>query len=210
MKRFSIISVLSVFLIFNMGCDDYLDVNNNVDAPDIVEEYLYLSSITQTMSPYYDTYHDLFAIAPMIQMFSTTAGVYTGFANHYTYSLTSDVGSVHWRTVYFNHGMNLENLINQSLAEEKWTMAGIGYAIKAFGWDMLTKIYGEAPLKQAFATGRTEYDYDYQAEIYDQVREWAYQAVEYLEKEDTHVYGNKQSGNDWVYKGDKAKWKKFD
>lgn len=210
MKRFTIISILSAFLLlFSTGCDNYLDVNNNVDAPDVIEEYLYLAPIIQAMPSYWDTYHDLYAIAPMVQMFSTTASVYTGYANHYLYSLSSDVGALQWRTVYFNHGMNLENFINQSVAEEKWTMAGVGYAIKAFSWDMLTKIYGEAPMKQAFTTGRTVYDYDYQSEIYAQVRKWAYLAIEYLNKEDSHVYGNKLSGNDYIYSGDKAKWEKF-
>jgi len=208
MKKIAII-LFGFMILLNTSCEDYLDVNTNVDGPAEIEEYLYLSGILQSMSPYWDTYHDLYAIAPMIQMFSTTASVYTGFANHYTYSLSSDVGSVVWRTIYFNHGMNLENFINQSVAEEKWTMAGIGYAIKAFDWDQLTKIYGEAPLKQAFTTGRTEYDYDYQDEIYTQVREWAYTAIEYLEKEDTHAYGTKLTANDWIYAGDKSKWIKF-
>jgi len=209
MKRLTIISLLTAILLFNGSCNDYLDVNKNIDAPDVVEEYLYLSGIIQSMAPYWDTYYDLYAIAPMTQMFATNSSVYTGYANHYTYSLTSDVGAVVWRQVYFTHGMNLENFINQSIAEQKWTMAGIGYAIKAFDWDMLTKIYGEAPMKEAFSTGRTEYNYDYQPDIYTQVREWAYKAIEYLAKEDNHVYGNKLTGNDWIYGGDKDKWTKF-
>lgn len=209
MKRFTIISVLSALLFLNVGCDDYLDVNNNIDAPDVIDEYLYLAPIIQSMPSYWDTYHDLYAIAPMVQMFSTTSSIYGGYANHYLYSLTHDAGALHWRTVYYNHGMNLENYINQSEAAEKWTMAGIGYAIKAFDWDMLTKIYGEAPMKQAFTAGRTEYDYDYQPEIYAQVREWAYKAIEYLEKEDNNVYGSRISANDAMYAGDKEKWKKF-
>ncbi len=35
-------------MLFNTGCDDYLDVNKNVDSPDYVEDYLYLSGILQT------------------------------------------------------------------------------------------------------------------------------------------------------------------
>lgn len=208
MKKITIISVLSALFLFNLGCDDYLDVNQNIDAPEYIEDYLYLAPIIQAM-PYWATYHDIYAIAPMVQMFATTRGIYTGYANHYMYSPSSDVGAVHWQTVYFRHGMNLENMINQSLAEDKWTMAGIGYAIKAFSWDQLTKTYGEAPLKQAFVSGQNEYDYDYQPEIYAQVREWAYKAIELLEKEDPYPYGAKVSNYDWIYSGDKSKWIKF-
>ena len=42
-----------------------------------------------------------------------------------------------------------------------------------------------------------------------QIREWAYKAIEYLEKADNHNYGTKISANDYIYNGDKAKWIKF-
>lgn len=207
MKRFTIISILSVFLLLNSGCDDYLDVNKNIDAPDYVEDYLYLSGVIQT---YADIYSDLLAVAPITQMWATSSGTYGSgsYADHYNPRGT-DSGALIWRTVYFNDGMNLENMINQATAAEHWTLVGIGYAIKAYSWDMLTKLYGEAPMKQAFTTGRTSYDYDYQNEILEQARAWALLAVENLEKTDNTAYGTKLTDNDWVYKGDKDKWKKF-
>lgn len=205
MKKYTIISLLSALLLFNTSCDDYLDVNKNVDAPDYVDDYLYLSGILQT---YADICEDLRAVAPLTQMWATGSSTYGPYANHYN-PRNTDYGALFWRTVYFNHGMNLENMINQALDEKHYTLAGIGYAVKAYSWDMLTKLYGEAPMKQAFTTGRVRYDYDYQPEIYEQVRQWALTAIEYLEKEDNTVYGGKLTSNDWVYKGDKNKWIKF-
>jgi hypothetical protein len=105
--------------------------------------------------------------------------------------------------------MNLENLINQSEEAGNFTLAGIGYAIKAFSWDMLTKLNGAAPMKEAFEPGRLSHDYDYQDTIYTQVRAWAYKAIELLEKPDPTVYGDKISANDYIYHGDKEKWIKF-
>lgn len=202
MKKIIII-LLTSLLLFNTGCEDYLDVNKNVDSPDYVDDYLYLANI---LAAYQDIYMDLRAIAPIAQMWSTTS--FTSFANHY-YAVNSDNGGQIWRTVYWNQGMNLENMISQALAEEHYTLAGIGYAIKAFSWDMLTKVHGELPMKPAFSIGHTSYDYDYQDEIYAQVRDWALTAVEYLEKPDRTAYGNKLTANDPVYKGDAEKWKKF-
>ena len=187
------------------GCQKYLDVNKNIDAPDYVDAHLYLANITQQ---YQGLYWDLRAIAPMTQMMGTTATSYTNFAAH-SYALGSDAGGEMWRTVYWNQGMNLENLINQSLEAEDWTLAGIGYAMKAFSWDALTKIHGELPLKDAFVPGLLAHNYDYQDVVYEQVREWARKAIELLEREDNHVYGTKISGNDYIYSGDKAKWIKF-
>ena len=70
-------------------------------------------------------------------MFGTSS--YTTFASHY-YSTGSDAGGELWRMVYWNQGMNLENMINQSLEAENWTLAGIGYAMKACSWDMIPSI----------------------------------------------------------------------
>ena len=185
------------------SCDDFLDVNKNTDAPDYVEGYLYLAGIQQA---YYGIYYDLRALCPLTQMMGTSS--YTNFANNY-YSKASDAGGEAWRMVYWNQGMNLENMINQSEAAENWTLAGIGYAIKAYSWDFLTKVNGEAPMKQAFVPGLLSHEYDYQDAIYDQVRVWAKKAIECLEKEDKTNYGTRISQNDYIYGGDKAKWIKF-
>ncbi len=199
---FSVVLLTSI-LLTNISCDDYLDVNNNVDAPDYVEGYLYLAGIIQQ---YQGMYWDIRATGPLTQMMGTSS--YTTFASHY-YSEGSDAGGEIWRVVYWLQGMNLENMINQSVKNKEWTLAGIGYAIKAYSWDQMTKYHSELILKDAFAPGLLSHRYDYQEEIYPQVREWAYKAVEYLKMEDLNNYGSKISANDFIYGGDKDKWIKF-
>ena len=202
MKKIIILIAIPLLLL-TAGCKKYLDVNKNVDAPDYIEAHLYLPGIQQA---YEGFYWDIRALGPLTQMMGTTT--YTTFATHY-YSLGSDAGGEIWRSVYWLQGMNLENMINQSMAAENWTLAGIGYAMKAYSWDIMTKVNGDLPMKQAFVPGRLSHDYDYQDEIYPQVREWAYKAVELLEKQDNTNYGTKISANDYIYAGDKAKWIKF-
>ena len=201
--RKTILLMAIPLLLLTAGCKKYLDVNKNVDAPDYVEAHLYLPGIQQA---YEGFYWDIRALGPLTQMMGTTS--YTTFATH-SYSLGSDAGGEIWRSVYWLQGMNLENLIKQSEAAENWTLAGIGYAMKAYSWDIMTKVNGDLPMKQAFVPERLSHDYDYQDEIYPQVREWAYKAVELLEKQDNTNYGNKISANDYIYGGDKAKWIKF-
>ena len=181
------------------SCDDYLDVNKNVDAPDYVPAYLYLPSIQQNMQGFY---WDIRALGPLTQMMGTTS--YTNYAAQY-YSAASDAAGEVWRVVYWNQGMNLENLINQSLEAENWTMAGIGYIIKAYGWDKLTKFHGDVVLKEAFNNGQTSFPYDYQEDVYAAVQEWAKKGIELLEKEDNSNYGTSISGNDYIFHGDKDK-----
>lgn len=203
MKKILTVILLAVCTLSFSSCEKWLDVNKNVDAPDYIDGYLYLAGI---LSNYQGVYWDIRALGPLTQMMGT--GSYTTFANH-RFSLASDAAGETWRYVYWLHGMNLENMINQSIEAENWTLAGIGYAIKAFDWDALTKINGEAPMKQAYEPGRLNHDYDYQDEIYPQVREWAKTAIEYLEKNDATDYGNHLKDYDLVYHGDKAKWIKF-
>lgn len=204
MKK-KLVYMLMPFLFVVGSCKKYLDVNKNIDAPDYVDGYLYLANITQQFQ---GIYWDLRAIAPMTQMMGTSTTAYGNFANHF-YALGSDAGGEMWRVTYWNQGMNLENLINQSMEAEDWTLAGIGYAIKAFSWDATTKIHGEMPMKDAFVPNLLSHNYDYQEEIYEQVRGWARKSIELLEREDNHNYGTKISGNDYIYGGDKAKWIKF-
>ena len=199
-KKF--IYILSIFFSL-VSCEDYLDVNTNVDGPSYADGYLYLANITQQ---YNGVYWDGRALAPMAQMWGTTS--YSNFALNY-YSVGSDAAGEIWRMTYWNQGQNLENMINQSMDAEDWTLAGIGYAMKAFSWDLLTKVHGELPMNDAFVPDLLSHDYDYQKEIYAQVREWAYKSIELLERADDHVYADKISSNDFIYEGNKDKWIKF-
>ena len=65
---------------FSTGCDHYLDVNKNIDAPDEQQlpDYLYLAGIESALQ---GLYWDIRATGPMTQMFATSS--YTGFCNYY-------------------------------------------------------------------------------------------------------------------------------
>ena len=204
MKKLLTILLLASMSFTFTSCDSWLDVNNNVDAPDYISEDLYLAGILSALGQ--GVAYDVRATAPLSQTFGTTN--YTNYASHF-YSKSSDAAAEMWRVVYWLHGMNLENMINQSIEKESWTLAGIGYAIKAYDWDMLTKLHGEVPMKQAYEPGRLSHDYDYQDEVYVQVREWANTAIEYLEMEDNTDYGSRLKDADIMYAGNKDKWLKF-
>ncbi len=203
-KKISVFVLLvATVLVMTTSCEKYLDVNQNIDAPAYVDGYLYLAGIEQQFQ---GLYWDVRVAAPLTQMMGTA--YYTSFAGHY-YSLSSDAGGELWRMAYWNQGMNLENLINQSIEAENWTLAGIGLAIKAFTWDQLTKYHGELILKDAFVPGLLSHRYDYQDTVYQAVRNWAYKAIEYLEMPDNSQYGTKISANDYIYGGNRDKWIKF-
>lgn len=203
MKKLFIILFVALVGFASTSCDDYLDVNKNQDAPDKVDAYLYLAGLE---SAWQGLYYDLRATAPLSQMMGTNS--YISYANNF-YSKGSDAAGETWRIAYWLHGMNLENMVNQAKADEAWTLAGIGLAIKAYTWDIMCKLQVELPMKQAFEVGRLSHDYDYQDEIYPQIRAWAEEAIELLSKEDNFAYGTKLKENDRVFQGDADKWIKF-
>ncbi len=206
MKKLLTILLLASMSFTFTSCDSWLDVNNNVDAPDYVQEDLYLAGILSALGQ--GNYYDIRATSVLSHGMGTYNSSYQYYASHFHYKSTDSAAEM-WRVVYWLHGMNLENMINQALEKESYRLAGIGYAIKAFDWDMLTKLHGEVPMKQAYEAGRLSHDYDYQDEVYTQIREWANTAIEYLQMEDNTDYGNRLKDADLMYAGDASKWIKF-
>ena len=203
-NKITTLLLLAVFAVMiNPGCDDYLDVNNNVDAPDYIAAHLYLPGI---LAAYQGLYYDIRALGPLTQMMGTSG--YTSFAGQ-GFSAASDAAGEMWRVSYWLQGINLENMIKQAKEQEAWTMAGIGYAVKAYSWDWITKFHGDVPMKDAYVPGLLSHNYDYQDVVYAQVREWAKEAISFLEMTDNFDYGVTLRDGDLIYAGDKTKWIKF-
>ena len=169
MKKNSILSIIGALAVgFGAtSCDDYLDVNHNVDGPAYVDAYLYLPQVQNT---FFNVYADGFYTQGLTKM--TTHG--GNFASHY-YSKASDTGGGMWRMTYWSHGMNLENIINQSIEEKDYHLAGAGLILKAISWDYSCKYNAEMPLKDAFVPGSLKHNYDYQEYIFMQIRKWCKQ-----------------------------------
>lgn len=205
MKKIYTIILIATLGLFTTGCDHYLDVNKNVDAPDeqMVMDYHYLAGVEANLQ---GVYWDIRATGGLSQMMGTSS--YANFANNF-YTKASDAGGEMWRVTYWLQGKNLENIIKYAIDHERWTMAGIGYALKAHSWDITTKQCGEMPLRQAYEPGRLSHDYDYQPLIYDSIRTWALRAIDFLERTDNTVYGNEAKAADIIFGLDKAKWTKF-
>lgn len=200
MKKIFAILLLSSFMFTFSSCDNYLDVNKNEDAPDHISAELYLAGIL-------DVWQGIYLDNRFANSMAHVQANGNNWASHF-YSKSSDTGGEMWRVNYWLQGVNLENMINQSLENEAWTLAGIGYIIKAYSWDWCTKYYGEMPMKEAYVTGLLSHNYDYQADIYAQIREWAKTGIELLERVDnTDISFLKEL--DLIFWGDKSKWIKF-
>ena len=198
-----IILSLAILLAIGTSCTKWLDVNRNVDAPDWVPPILRLAP---TIAAYEGIAYDLRALAPMVQHFGGTG--YASVFGMHTYYSGSDAGGESWRMVYWLQGMNTEAIINDGRSRGEFTLAGIGLAMKAYSWHIISSIHGDLPVEDAFVPGLLSHDYDTQEYAFQKVRSWARQAIAEFAKVDNNQYPTLAT-NDLIYKGNVDKWKKF-
>lgn len=191
-----------------VGCQDFLDVNENPNAPQSVGANTYLPAMLHWMasSPQWDGRYI---------MEYTQQAHHTGTANPATtwgrmgYDPLSDNGGQVWRDVYWTFGQNLIDMMDKARAEERWDVLGVGYVLKAWGWQSVTDLHGELIIQQAFDQTRALFDYDTQEFAYKEVRNLLDSAIVYLQKTDGRVDPVYLGRGDKVYNGDRTKWLKF-
>lgn len=189
------------------GCQDFLDVNTNPNAPQTVAANLYLPPMINSMvqAPLEDA---------RFNMGRYTQQLIPTFANNfvrmgYDPPPAGDIGTKQWRDVYFVFGQNLVDMMNVAAAEERWDILGLGYVLKAWGWQMLTDVHGEIIVKEAIDQTKLTFNYDTQEFVYTEVRRLLDSAVVFLSRSDGAVDASYMARGDKIYNGDRAKWLRF-
>jgi len=210
MRKLYKLSFLAVAALLMTGCKKYLDINTNPAIPQEAKPELLLAPIIYQMTN--GTAQDYRVVWKITQnMAGTSTDAASIVYEKHGYVGLSDVGGVIWRMTYADLGLNLENMINDGLANKKYEYVGIGYAIKAWAYQMCTDMYGPIILDDAFKPGLLSFTYQDQPDVYSKVREWSQLSIKYLNMESPISYASALSSvsGDGIYKGDKAKWKKF-
>jgi len=197
-----VFSILIVGLIFILpSCDKWLDINQNPNAPDKVEGYLLTAPMFAQMAM--AVQYDARMIGRYVQYFSHTSSG-TTWETH-GYDPGSDNCGQMWRHVYWTEGWNLTMLIDDAKAGSKWDFLGMGYALRAWGWQQLTDMHGPIIYKEAFQA-QSQFAYDNQDTIYRAVRGLCNSALAWLSRTDGT---STLARGDVVYGGNRAKWIKF-
>lgn len=205
MKRAA--AVLAAGLLgLSAGCSDYLDVNTNPNAPQTVSANLYLPPMLHWVvtAPQYDGIY----VGMYTQEWTFTGTVISSWARM-GYFPASDAGAEQWRDVYWSLGQNLIDMMNKAQAEQRWDLLGVGYVLKAWGWQVLTDLHGELPIKEAFDQARSSFDYDSQEFAYQEVQRLLDSAIVNLQKSGGAVDQSYLAKGDAIYNGDRTKWLKF-
>ncbi|MGI8400460.1 MAG: SusD/RagB family nutrient-binding outer membrane lipoprotein, partial [Gemmatimonadaceae bacterium] len=191
------------------GCENFLDVNTNPNAPTEVAANLYLPPMLHWMVS--GQQWDGRFIGHYTQQWISTS---SSFSPARTWGLmgydpSSDNGGQQWRDVYWSFGQNLIDMINKAEAEQRWDVLGVGYILKAWGWQALTDLHGEIIVKEAIDQTKFSFNYDDQQFVYEEVRRLLEQAITNLQRTDGAVDQNFLARGDRIYNGDRQKWLKF-
>ncbi|HVS61311.1 MAG TPA: RagB/SusD family nutrient uptake outer membrane protein [Gemmatimonadaceae bacterium] len=203
-KRYA--ALLAGFLALSNGCNNFLDVNTNPNAPQSVSANLYLPAMLHWMvtSPQFDGRF----VGRYTQEW-TLPGTSLTTWDRMGYDPSSDNGGQQWRDVYWTLGQNLIDMNTKSEAEQRWDLLGVGQILKAWGWQALTDLHGEIIVKEAIDPTRTTFDYDTQDFAYQEVKRLLDSAIVLLQKTDGAVDPTYLAKGDKIYNGNRTKWLKL-
>jgi hypothetical protein len=186
------------------SCNDYLDVNTNPNVPQEAPAHLLLAPMYTNM-------------ARAIHFDSRMIGKYTQYWVHNTagevwdthgYTAGSDNGGECWRQHYFAVGKNVDLMIADARGRNMPAYIGIGYAIRAWGWQTVADMHGDAVIvKEAFNQDLLTFNYDSQELAYAESNRLCDSALAYLDAKG--LTDPNLAAADQAFAGDLAKWKKF-
>lgn len=200
------ISCLIVGSLFASSCKKFLDVNTNLNAPSSVAANAYLAPMLHWMVT--DAAYEGRFIGRYTQNWalpSTSLGTWDRMG----YDPGSDNGAQTYRDVYWVLGINLQDMMAKAEAEQRWDVLGVGYILKAWGWQTLSGIHGEITIKEAFIKDKTTFAYDTQQFAYEESRRLLNLGIQNLQRTDGFVSSTYLAKGDVIYGGDRAKWIKY-
>ena len=122
----------------------------------------------------------------------------------------SDVAQSTWRTHYYDIGQNNLSMIRWATEEERWDFVGVGKAIFAWSWLVLTDYYGDVILDEAFNNSGNSFTFQKQEEVYQAVKKLCFESLSFLNRTDGKISAELLAkGDAFFYNGDINKWKKF-
>jgi len=210
MRGLSIAAIAAVLAVGSTACQDFLDVNTNPNAPTSTTANNYLAPMMWwlAVSEQFDgrfvgRYAQEWTVPP------TTTGGALGTWDRMGYDPGSDNAAELYRDVYWNLGINLSNMINQSEAEQRWDLAGVGYVLRAWGWLKLTEMHGDIIVTEAFTPDQYRFPFDSQDSVYKVVFNLLDKGIADLQRTDGIRDASYIAKGDALFNGDASKWMKF-
>ena len=199
-------ALLAGAMAISAGCQDFLDVNNNPNGPEVVTANLYLPPMLHWMvsAPHWDGRF----IGRYVQNWYVPGTSFTTW-DRMGYDAGSDNAAQAWRDVYWTFGQNLVDMNQKAEAEERWDLLGVGMILKGWGWMTLASLHGPIIVQQAIDQTKFNFDYDTEEYALTEAKMLLDSAIVLLQRTDGAVDAVYLGRTDKFYNGDRVKWLRF-
>lgn len=195
---------IALALIFTASCDnDFEELNQNPNDPTEVPADLLLGNLL------FNTANNVYTVFGSIDQGS-------GWAQHMAKVQYNDEmryipreGTIEgvWSTFYEVTASDSKKMYDLAVLQENTAIQGVALTMQAYGFLMLTDLYGDIPFTEALQVenGITTPVYDSQETVYNGCIGFLDQAISLLSSTSNSI----NASQDLLYGGDLAKWRKF-
>jgi hypothetical protein len=185
------------------SCDDFLDVNQDPDAPtdEQMTEAVYLPGILGYASYRGLEYSNYLSAHWMLHI--AAYGYNAGGQEQFDVR-PSDT-DYYW-LLYTQSIKNSKRMLDMALTNNNFYYQGIAQVMLAHQFSTLTDMFGDVPMSEALILGKDLPKFDSQEVIYAQIIKWLEEAIDNFEKTEG---GMSPGGDDLLYGGNIEKWNKF-
>lgn len=204
MKKF-IISILVLSATFFVGCSSDLDINRDPDSlsPDSAPLSAQLpAGITGIIGSEGASYA---IIGGMWSQYWTQSNAANQFNSVDNYSIGTSDYNYAWNGMFDALG-DIRNVKRRALAEENWNYYLIATVLEAQASQVLTDFYGSIPYKEASNSSILQPKFNTGEEVYTYMIDDLNDA---LSRPLASSKGTPPSNDDFIFRGDMAKWTKF-
>jgi hypothetical protein len=186
------------------GCKEFLDVNQNPNAPEQARVDIRLPALITTFihSTYYGE-NSLWG-AEWTQQFSFNRDR-RSYAQVHRYELSETTATTAWDYFYTRPAHEAFNMINDATGDADIYYRGFGKLFHAWSFQIITDLWGPVPYAQAFDPTIREPKYDEQKVVYEGIQKKLDEAIADLGA----ATGRRPTTNDLLYAGDLTKWIKL-
>lgn len=186
------------------GCKKFLDVNDNPNSS-------LTAGVEQTLPTTIAA--NAFVTGQIYQIYGGFWSQYwtqSQLSNQYkdidSYSSVSSDFNGPWNVLYAQALSDGATLIAGQGVERTKNYAAIGYAMRAYSFQLLTDAFGDIPLSDALKGDQNlSPKYDPQAAVYDSIFVWLTKAATLADPDSDFAPGNE----DLIFQGDMEQWQRF-
>ena len=195
----------AVLLLSLTACKKYLDVNTDPATPQDPDARNLTMPLFAQMER--GVQFDSRYLSNVTQVWGRNTAGY--FAETHGWLQGSDATGEIWRTNYYGLGANIGLIMEDANRKQLYNFLGLAQSLRAWSWQTTTDYYGDIILKEAFEPNRYVFDYDAQPDVYAEVVRLANESIASFSRTDGKGNVAGLAPSDLVYKGDNAKWIKF-